>query len=56
MQNDKVVKHNVKCQGHLKVKVIMLHVCEKVLMYEYKVYQLTNEKVITRKQTFYTNC
>jgi len=31
MQNDKIVKNNVKCQGHLKVKVIMLHVCRKVL-------------------------
>jgi len=27
--NPKLV--NVKCQGSLKVKVIMLHVCEKVL-------------------------
>jgi len=56
MQNDKVVKHNVKCQGHLKVKVIMLHVCEKVLMYEYKVYQLTNENVSSGKQNVNANC
>ena len=27
----KLSNNNVKCQGHLKVKVIMLHVCEKVL-------------------------
>jgi len=27
----KLLKNNVKCQGHLKVKNIMLHVCEKVL-------------------------
>ena len=27
----KLFKNNVKCQGSLKVKVIMLHVCEKVL-------------------------
>jgi len=26
-----VLKNNVKCQGHLKVNVIMMHVCEKVL-------------------------
>ena len=27
----KLLKNNVKCQGHLKVKVIMPHVCEKGL-------------------------
>mgnify|MGYP000146198012 FL=1 len=27
----KLLKNNVKCQDHLKIKVIMLHVCEKVL-------------------------
>ena len=25
----KLLKNNVKCHGHLKVNVIMLHVCEK---------------------------
>ena len=32
----------------------MLNVCEKVLMYEYEVYQLTNEKVSSGKQN--ANC
>jgi len=27
----KLLKNNVKCQGHLKVKVIMLHVWEKMM-------------------------
>jgi len=27
----KLLKNNVKCQGHLKGKVIMLHVCGKVM-------------------------
>jgi len=27
----KLLKNDVKCQGHLKVKVIMMHACEKVL-------------------------
>ena len=39
----KLLKNNVKCQGHLKIKVIMLHVCE------YEVNQLTIKKVITEQ-------
>ena len=34
LTNDKVIteiQNNVKCQGHLKVNIIMLHVYEKVL-------------------------
>ena len=27
----KLLKNNVKCQGYLKVKVIMMYVCEKVM-------------------------
>jgi len=45
-----LLKNNVKCQGHLNVKVIMLcllnlgnNVCE------YEVNPLTNEKVIRGK-------
>jgi len=50
----KLLKNNVKCQGHLKVKVIMLHVCEHVC--EYDVNLLTNEKVIRGKRNFNSNC
>ena len=32
--NTNYYKNHVKCQGHLNVKVIMQHVCEKVLTYE----------------------
>ena len=28
---ERLLKNHVECQGHLKVKVILLHVCEKVL-------------------------
>ena len=43
-----LLKNNVECQGHLKVKVIVLHVCEKGLdlsnnVCEYEVNQLTNK-------------
>ena len=31
MQMIKLLYKNVKCQGHMKVTVITLHVCEKVL-------------------------
>jgi len=27
----KFIKNNVKCQGHMKVKVIMMHFCKKVM-------------------------
>ena len=42
----KLLKNDVKCQGHLKVKVIMMHACETVLsnnVCEYEVNRLTNE-------------
>jgi len=26
-----LLKNNVKCRGHLKVMVIMMHVCENIL-------------------------
>ena len=58
----KLLKNNVKCQGHLKVT--MLHVCEKVLTYVcvcvcvcvYEVNQLTNDKVIEEKKNVNANC
>jgi len=51
----KLLKNHVKCQGHMKVKVIILHVCEKDIdlsnnACQYEVNWVTNEKVITRKQ------
>ena len=49
----KLLKNNVKWQGHLKVKVILLHVCDlSNNVCEYEVNRLTNEKVIRGKQNF----
>ena len=60
MQNE-LFKNNAKCQGHLKVKVIMLaYQCKGLdqsnIVCEYEVNLSTNEKVITEKQNFKTNC
>jgi len=56
-----LLKNNVKCQGHLKIKVIIMHICENVLdlsnnVCEYEVNRLSNEKVITEIQNFNPNC
>ena len=57
----KLLKNNIKCQGHLKVMVIMLHVCEKRLdlsnnVCENEVNRLTNEKVIRENQNLNAIC
>jgi len=55
MQNDKVVKQTVKCQGHLKVNVIIgLDLSNNVC--EYEVNRLTNEKGIRGKRNCNANC
>ena len=49
-----MLKNNVEYQGHLKVKVMMLHVGELLdlsnIVCEYEVNPLTNDKVITEIQ------
>ena len=56
----KLLKNNVKCQGHLKVKAIMLHLWKGFDLSnnvcEYEVNQLINEKVIRGKGNFNANC
>jgi len=44
----KLLKNNVKCQSHLKVKVIGIYLSNNVC--EYEVNRLSNEKVIRGKR------
>ena len=48
--NTKLLKNNVEYQGHLKVNVMVLHVCLSNIVCEYEVNPLTNDKVITEIQ------
>ena len=54
-----MLKNNAEYQGHLKVKVMMLHVGEKDLsndVCENEVNRLNNEKVTRGKKTINGNC